>query len=48
MTDTFAGILPRSVPLFILGQSLGGFAAALFARWLIQGKASAKPEPNGQ
>jgi glycerol uptake facilitator-like aquaporin len=35
MTDTFAGISPRSVPLFVLGQSLGGAAAALFARWLL-------------
>ena len=35
MTDTFAGISPRSVPLFVLGQSLGGAAAALFVRWLI-------------
>jgi glycerol uptake facilitator-like aquaporin len=37
MTDTFAGISPRSVPLFIVGQSLGGVAATLFARWLLAG-----------
>jgi glycerol uptake facilitator-like aquaporin len=34
MTDTFAGISPRSVPLFVCGQLLGGAAAALFVRWL--------------
>ena len=48
MTDTFAGISPQSVPLFVLGQSLGGAAAALFARWLLGGKVAASPEPNGQ
>jgi glycerol uptake facilitator-like aquaporin len=34
MTDTFAGISPQSVPLFVCGQLLGGAAAALFVRWL--------------
>jgi glycerol uptake facilitator-like aquaporin len=34
MTDTFAGISPRSVPLFVCGQLLGGAAAALFVRWV--------------
>jgi glycerol uptake facilitator-like aquaporin len=38
MTDTFAGIAPRSVPLFIAGQVLDGLAAALFARWLVRGR----------
>jgi glycerol uptake facilitator-like aquaporin len=38
MTDTFAGISPRSVPLFVAGQALGGAAAALFVRWLLGGK----------
>ena len=32
MTDTFAGISPHSVPLFVGGQILGGAAAALFSR----------------
>jgi glycerol uptake facilitator-like aquaporin len=40
MTDTFAGISPRSVPLFVGGQLLGGAAATLFARWLQGGKMS--------
>ena len=35
-TDTFAGISPASVPLFIGGQLLGGAGATLFARWLLR------------
>lgn len=35
-TDTFAGISPQSVPLFIAGQFVGGATAALLARWLLQ------------
>ena len=35
MTDTFAGISPRSVPLFIGGQLLGGAIATFFTRWLL-------------
>ena len=35
MTDTFAGISPSSVPLFIGGQIAGAVAAALFGRWLV-------------
>jgi len=35
-TDTFAGIAPQSVPLFIVGQLVGGSAATLFARWLVR------------
>jgi glycerol uptake facilitator-like aquaporin len=38
MTDTFAGISPRSVPQFITGQFLGGVLALLFARWLLRDK----------
>ena len=34
MTDTFAGISPQSVPLFVCGQLIGGAIAALLARWL--------------
>jgi glycerol uptake facilitator-like aquaporin len=45
MTDTFAGISPQSVPLFVLGQLLGGAAATLFARWLVGGKVAASLEP---
>jgi glycerol uptake facilitator-like aquaporin len=35
MTDTFAGISPKSVPLFVCGQLIGGVMATLFARWLL-------------
>jgi glycerol uptake facilitator-like aquaporin len=38
MTDTFAGISPQSVPLFLCGQLVGGATATLFARWLLRGK----------
>lgn len=34
-TDTFAGISPQSVPMFIGGQVLGGFVAVWLARWLL-------------
>jgi glycerol uptake facilitator-like aquaporin len=37
LTDTFAGISPESVPLFIGAQILGGTAAAVTARWLLSG-----------
>jgi glycerol uptake facilitator-like aquaporin len=46
MTDTFAGISPRSVPLFVIGQLLGGGAATLFARWLLGDKRTASSDPN--
>ena len=35
MTDTFAGISPQSVPLFISGQMIGAVTATLFVRWLL-------------
>jgi glycerol uptake facilitator-like aquaporin len=34
LSDTFAGIAPKDVPLFILAQLLGASAAALVARFL--------------
>jgi len=34
-TDTFAGISPESVPMFIGGQLIGGVAAVLLARWML-------------
>jgi glycerol uptake facilitator-like aquaporin len=46
MTNTFAGISPQSVPLFVLGQSLGGAAAAVFARWLLKHENVVASEPN--
>jgi glycerol uptake facilitator-like aquaporin len=35
-TDTFAGISPESVPLFLAGQVSGAFVALLLSRWLAQ------------
>ena len=46
MTDTFAGISPYSVPLFVLGQLLGGGAATLFARWLVDARVATSFDPN--
>jgi glycerol uptake facilitator-like aquaporin len=33
-SNTFAGIAPQSVPVFLLAQLGGGLVAALFTRWL--------------
>jgi glycerol uptake facilitator-like aquaporin len=46
MTDTFAGISPHSVPLFVGGQLIGGAAATLFSRWLLGGKFATSPDSN--
>lgn len=35
LTNTFAGIAPHDVPLFIVAQLLGAACAALLARWLL-------------
>jgi glycerol uptake facilitator-like aquaporin len=37
LTDTFAGIRPNDVPLFIVAQVGGGVSATLLFRWLIPG-----------
>ena len=37
LSDTFAGIAPSDVPLFIVAQLLGAACAALLARWLFPG-----------
>jgi glycerol uptake facilitator-like aquaporin len=42
LSDTFAGIRPRDVPLFILAQFLGAFAALWTARYLFPLHADAK------
>ena len=34
LSDTFAGIAPHDVPLFVLTQFLGAGLAAILARWL--------------
>ena len=35
LSDTFAGIRPMDVPLFITAQFVGGIAATLLFRWLV-------------
>lgn len=35
MTNTFSGIRPRDVPVFIAAQLAGAFAATLLFRWLL-------------
>jgi glycerol uptake facilitator-like aquaporin len=35
LTNTFAGIAPHDVPLFIVAQLLGAGCAAIVARWLL-------------
>jgi glycerol uptake facilitator-like aquaporin len=34
LSDTFAGIRPRDVPLFVVAQFAGGIAATILFRWL--------------
>jgi glycerol uptake facilitator-like aquaporin len=46
MTDTFIGISPSSVPIFVGGQLVGGAVAALFAHWLLGGKLANSPDSN--
>lgn len=40
-TDTFAGISPQSVPLFIGGQVAGAASAVVCARWLLRDRTRA-------
>lgn len=37
LSDTFAGIRPVDVPLFVVAQLIGGLAATFLFRWLIPG-----------
>jgi glycerol uptake facilitator-like aquaporin len=37
LSDTFSGIRPRDVPLFVAAQFLGATAATLLFRWLVPG-----------
>jgi len=37
LANTFAGIAPHDVPLFIAAQLIGAGLAALTARWLFSG-----------
>ncbi|MGL4525524.1 MAG: aquaporin family protein, partial [Aestuariivirga sp.] len=38
-TDTFSGIRPLDVPVFILAQIAGALLGWLFCRWLLREKA---------
>ncbi|GAA4747104.1 MIP/aquaporin family protein [Sphingomonas daechungensis] len=40
LSDTFAGIAPADVPLFIVAQLIGAMAAALTAKWLFSDRAA--------
>ena len=35
LTNSFAGIAPHDVPVFIVAQLLGAACAAIVARWLL-------------
>jgi glycerol uptake facilitator-like aquaporin len=37
LTDTFAGIAPQSIVLFVAGQLIGATSATLLSRWLLSG-----------
>jgi glycerol uptake facilitator-like aquaporin len=48
LSNTFAGIAPRSAPLFVVAQFAGAVAATLAFRWLAEAKANgaaAGPRP---
>ena len=45
LTNTFAGIAPRDVPLFIVAQLLGAACAAFVARWLFDNSQPAPFQP---
>ena len=37
LTDSFAGIAPQSVPMFLVGQVAGAFAGVIVGTWLFVG-----------
>jgi glycerol uptake facilitator-like aquaporin len=37
LSDTFAGIRPHDVPLFVIAQIVGALAATMLFRWLVPG-----------
>ena len=41
LSDTFAGIRPNDVPLFVTAQFAGGIVATLLFRWLVPSLPSA-------
>jgi glycerol uptake facilitator-like aquaporin len=47
-TNTFAGIAPHDVPLFVVAQLLGAACAALIAKWLFDFRANESNQPLAQ
>ncbi len=48
LTNTFSGIAPSSVPLFIVAQLLGAAVALALSNWLLPSRVSDKDkEPKG-
>ncbi|HTN40192.1 MAG TPA: MIP/aquaporin family protein [Asticcacaulis sp.] len=43
LSDTFAGIAPHSVPLFIVAQCVGALAGVVVFSWLLSEQTNAKP-----
>jgi len=48
LSDTFAGIAPHDVPLFVVAQLAGAALAALTARWLFDGHRDETRLPSGE
>src|SRR5260221_10204300 len=44
-TNTFAGIRPHDVPMFLLAQTAGAFAATALFRWLLPAKPRTAESP---
>ena len=44
LSDTFAGIAPRDVPMFIVAQLFGAAAAAVVSRWLFDDRDPSRAE----
>jgi glycerol uptake facilitator-like aquaporin len=44
LSDTFAGIRPADVPLFVIAQLAGAVGATVLFRWLLPGLPSAAKE----
>jgi glycerol uptake facilitator-like aquaporin len=45
LSDTFSGIRPVDVPLFIVAQIVGAAAATFLFRWLMPGQQAENPHP---
>jgi glycerol uptake facilitator-like aquaporin len=43
LTDTFAGIAPSDVPMFVVAEFVGALVGMLLMRWLLQGELAESP-----